>query len=654
MQRHFTSLLVLVVALLLTACSEESAEQPTASAQPAPATDQGTATTAAATTPESESESESELPPIEPGQDYHSFANVDQIRTRHLDLVLDVDFDRQVIDGEVTHHLERPDPTATTLVLDTRDLTIESVVAAPSGETLRWKLGETDAALGTPLRIEVPVGVEQVTIGYQTSPQASGLQWLDPVQTTGEHPFLFTQAQAIHARSFVPLQDTPGIRITFDAVMRTPPELRAVMGAVNDAQAPTDGEYTFEMPQPIPSYLLAFAVGDLAFRPMSERTGVYAEPAIVDAAAAEFADTEQMMQVAETLFGPYRWGRYDLLILPPSFPFGGMENPRLSFITPTVIAGDKSLVALIAHELAHSWSGNLVTNASWRDLWLNEGFTTYLESRIMEAVFGEDRRRMEDVLGYQSLVDDLKDLDPPDQRLTPDLRGRDPDDVFSNVPYEKGRLLLVYLESQFNRQTFDLFLRRYFDHFAFKSLTTEEFLTYLDANLLSKYPGKVALADVKRWLEQPGIPDMAVLPTSDAFTQVDQVRQAWLDGEIEAAALPVTDWTVHHWLYFLNNMPESLTPEQMAQLDASHELTTSGNNEIVHSWLRLAIEHRYQPAMERLEQYLVGIGRRKLIVPLYEDLMATDWGAPMARRIYERARPGYHPLAQGTLDDVVK
>lgn len=636
-------LLILPLLLGLIACSED---------QEAPANDAAGAAKPAANVTEATTPEDPDA--LDPARDYHSFANADQVVIDHMVLDLDVDFERKVLSGEARYRLERLDEEVSELVLDTRALTIESVSAG--GQALEYSMGEEDEALGTPLIVTLPEGVNELTVRYRTSPAASGVQWLDPVQTAGgEHPFLFTQSQAIHARSWIPLQDTPQVRFTYKATIRTPEALRAVMSAHNDPEAAEDGEFEFDMPQAIPSYLMALAVGDLDFKAMSERTGVYAEPQILDAAAEEFADTERMMVISEKLFGPYQWGRYDLLILPPSFPFGGMENPRLSFITPTVIAGDRSLVALIAHELAHSWSGNLVTNATWRDLWLNEGFTTYLTGRIMEAVYGADRKAMEAVLGYQDLLADLEAVDRPgDAHLAIDVRGRDPDDAFSNVPYEKGALMLSWLEHEFDRDTFDIFLRKYFDQYAFKSLTTEEFLDYLDANLLSKYPEKVTRKQVERWVYEPGIPDFAVLPESDAFASVDAARAAWLSGDRPLDDLDTEQWTVHEWLYFLNNMPDSLTVAQMAELDEAFALTDSKNNEIAHSWLRLAIEHHYEPAIPRLRDYLAGIGRRKLIVPLYADLMETDWGAPIAREVYAKARPGYHPLAQGTLDDIVK
>ncbi len=585
--------------------------------------------------------------------DSHSFANVDEAIVTHLDWNVDINFDDKTIRGVATLRFDQLDPAATELVLDTRDLTIFKAWSTADDESLEFRLMPGRGALGSALHIPLPKNGNQIAVEYQTSPAASGVQWLSPEQTDGkQHPFLFTQAQAIHARSFIPLQDTPRARLTYTATVRTPTALRAVMSAANDPDAPKDGEFEFNMPQAIPSYLIAIGVGDLEFQGMSERTGVYAEPALLEAAAKEFEDTEAMMVASEALFGPYRWGRYDLLILPPSFPFGGMENPRLSFITPTVIAGDKSLVGLIAHELAHSWSGNLVTNSNWNDLWLNEGFTVYLESRIMEVVFDQRRRRMEAVLGYQDLQENFADLPAADQRLVLELGERDPDDAFSNVPYEKGRLLLDWLENRFGRTVFDQFLRQYFDEFAFKSMHTDQFVAYLEAHLFDKNPGKATRAELDAWLHQPGVPDHAVLATSDAFDKIDAARSGWLTAG-NAASMNTEQWTVHEWLYFLNNLPPTLSSEQLAELDTAFALTASSNNEIAHSWLLIAIRNGYEPALPRLREYLVGIGRRKLIVPLYRELMNHEWGQTLARETYAKARPGYHPLAQGTVDAIV-
>lgn len=586
------------------------------------------------------------------GRDVHSYAEPDKVVTEHIHLDLDVDFAAKQLRGSATLSLKRIASGYDQLVLDTRDLTISKVeAAAPNGAfaPTTFSLDKADPALGSALRITLPADAKSVKVSYASSPTASGLQWLTANQTAGKkHPFMFSQAQAIHARSFIPLQDTPQIRVTYSAVIRTPKDLRAVMSADNDASQPTTGEYKFKMPQPIPSYLIAIAAGDLAFKPMSARTGVWAEPVTLDAAVKEFADTESMIVAAEKLYGPYVWGRYDLLILPPSFPFGGMENPRLSFITPTVIAGDKSLVSLIAHELAHSWSGNLVTNATWRDLWLNEGFTTYVENRIMEEVYGRDRAMMEQTLGRHDLLEDFAKVDEKDRALAIDMTGRDPDDAFSRVPYDKGAALLFYLEDKYGRDKFDAFVKGYFAAYKFKTLTTEEFVAYADKELIKKHQRGIKLPKLKEWIYQPGLPEDAPQPESPAFEAVDQQLAGFISGKLAANRIKAKTWTTHEWLRFLNGFADKPTVAQMQALDAAFKLTQTGNNEIAHVWLRAAIKADYKPAFPRLEQYLISIGRRKLIIPLYNLLAQTPANKAWAIEVFKKAEPGYHPLTIGS------
>ncbi len=550
--------------------------------------------------------------------DIHSYAQPGRIRVRHIELDLDVRFERRILEGSATLHFEPAEVPE--LVLDTRDLEIRSVENAAG-----FQLGARDPILGAPLTIPLARGAAWARIHYATSPDASGLQWLDPPQTAGRrHPFLYTQSQAIHARSWIPLQDTPAVRVTFDARVRTPAGLRAVMGAQMDGGR-------FRMDQPIPSYLIALAAGDLAFRELGPRSGVYAEPALVEAAAREFADTEAMIRAVEEMYGPYRWGRYDLLVLPPSFPFGGMENPRLTFTTPTILAGDRSLVSLVAHELAHSWSGNLVTNATWSDFWLNEGFTVYVERRIVEKVYGRERERMEAVLGRRELNREMTALAKRDRILHLDLTGRDPDDGCTLVPYEKGALLLATLESAVGRERFDAFLRAYFDHFAFRSITTADFLEYIRRELPNPVP-------LDEWIFRPEIPAGAAEPHSDAFARVEG---GW---PTDTGA-----WSTQEWLHFLR----SLKRPDMPHLDHEFHLTESGNAEILSQWLLMAVQAGYAPAFPALEQFLCAAGRRKFLKPLYSALMKTPEGEARARRIYARARAGYHPIAQSTVDGIV-
>ena len=600
-------------------------------------------------------------------KDASTLANVDAFVAKHLVLDLTADFTAKTLSGTAELRFDRRDADASEVVLDTRDLAIQKVeTATGSGAWMATthRLDAATPAFGSALHIAMPTGADRVRVTYSTSPSARGLQWLTPSQTAGKkQPFLFSQAEAIQARSFIPLQDTPGVRITYDATIRTPEPLVAVMAAemdpANAGPVLSDGPhriFKFTMPQAIPSYLIAIAIGDLAFKPMSDRTGVWAEPSMVDAAAREFEDTEKMMVTTEKLYGPYRWGRYDILVLPPSFPFGGMENPRLTFATPTVIAGDKSLVSLVAHELAHSWSGNLVTNATWRDFWLNEGFTTYLERRVVEALYGRHVADMQAVIGVNDLAESRKTLDKPgDRTLLPDLTGRDPDDAFSTVPYEQGRLFLVFLESKFGRDEFDIFLRKWFDEHAFQSATTEQFLAFLKAHLLDAKPGLVTDAQIQEWLHTEGIPAFAALPMSDAFAKVEQARDEWLKGgSIDALAKTASGWSTQEWIHFVDSLPRKMGASRLTALDQRFKLTESMNSEIAHVWYRLAIANRYTAAYPAMERYMIRIGRRKLIVPLYRDLAAYPEGVKLANRIFAEARDGYHPLAQTTIADILK
>ncbi|HVR43828.1 MAG TPA: M1 family aminopeptidase/hydrolase, partial [Thermoanaerobaculia bacterium] len=451
--------------------------------------------------------------------DPHSFSKPNDAVVEHLDLDLSVDFPGKKLIGRASLVVNNR-AGGSELWLDTRDLVIRNVTLGGEASPTGHRLGEAEGVLGRPLVIEIEPGTRRVNIEYETTPGAAAVQWLAPSMTAGGRwPFLFTQSQAILARTWIPLQDTPAVRFTYAATIRVPPPLMAVMSAENPTAAEPDGIYDFRMPQPIPSYLMALAVGDLEFRAIGERAGVYAEPSVVEKAAWEFADTPQMIEAAERMYGPYQWGRYDILVLPPSFPFGGMENPRLTFATPTILAGDRSLVSLVAHELAHSWSGNLVTNATWDDFWLNEGFTTYFENRIMEQVYGEDFARMLAALGRGDLDDEIVELGEtsPDTRLKLDLAGRDPDEGMTSVAYDKGSLFLRLIEQTVGRERFDRFLRSWFDRYAFQSRTTENFVEYLKQNLLT--PREQTAIRVDEWVYGPGVPSNAPVVQSERIAR---------------------------------------------------------------------------------------------------------------------------------------
>jgi leukotriene-A4 hydrolase len=591
--------------------------------------------------------------------DVHSRARPEHVCMRHIDLDLEVDFEHQRLLGHATLQIERTSNDETQpLILDSKKLNISKAETSVDGREFapaHFDIGQDDEILGASVTVTLPPKVKAVRIHYSTGPQASGLQWLSREMTSGkQYPFLFTQSEAINARSWIPLQDSPGVRVTYSARIHTPKGLRAVMSATNDPHNPRSGEHRFEMDLPVPPYLIALAVGDLEFKAIGPRTGVYAEPGVLNKAAEEFSDLEKMVRSVEELYGPYRWGRYDVLVLPPSFPLGGMENPRLTFVTPTILAGDKSLVSLLAHELSHSWSGNLVSNATWSDFWLNEGFTVYLERRILEKVFGKNRAEMEAVLGRQDLDREIADLKLSDQILHIDLMGRDPDDGLTDIPYEKGALFLKHLELTFGRKRFDAFLKAYFDHFAFQSITTADFAAYLEENLLRSNPELAAKVPVADWLYKPGLPGVAPAFRSEAYAKVDRQVQTWIDKKTPADALQTKDWSTQEWQHFLSVLPPNLTAAQMKDLDEALKLTQRTNAEIVCQWLLLSVQHGYEPAYARLEEFLTSQGRRKFLKPLYQELMKTPEGKNRARRIYAKARPTYHPLAAATIDALLK
>jgi leukotriene-A4 hydrolase len=590
--------------------------------------------------------------------DEHSYAEPQKVAISDLALDLALDFDSKTLAGTATLSLDWKDKAATELRLDTRDLTIEKA-EGDDGKggwvPLKFRLAGIDPVLGAKLTIETPGRNAKVRVTYRTSPTASGLQWMAPSMTEGKQlPFMFSQSQQIHARSWVPLQDTPSVRYTYSAHIKSRPDVMVLMSADNDPNAARDGDYTFKMPQKIPSYLMAIAAGDLKFQFISDRSGVWAEPAMLDRAVKEFADTEKMIVTAEGLYGRYRWDRYDMLVLPPSFPYGGMENPRLTFLTPTVIVGDKSLVSLIAHELAHSWSGNLVTFSSAKDAWLNEGFTSYVENRIVEALYGKDQADMESVISRNELKKEFAEIDPKLQTLAtaPGVLA-DPDNSSSATVYTKGAWFLHFLEERFGREKFDAFLRGYFDHFAFQSIDSEQFAQYAKANLLDKHPNIVSQAEFEEWLYKPGVPATAPHIQARRFGVVDSARLAWL-GSRQLPPPVITDaWVSQEWVHFIESLPRAMSVEQLAQLDAAYRFTGTMNGEIAQRWYPLAVDNGYTQANDAIAAFLKRVGRRKLIVPTYEALVKTEAGLALARQVFEEAKPGYHPITTGTVQEII-
>ncbi|NOK21602.1 M1 family metallopeptidase [Corallococcus carmarthensis] len=570
--------------------------------------------------------------------DPHSYNDSTQPETETLDWKARVDFRTRRLHAEATLTLK--EASAGPLDLDTRDLDIRGVVDA-QGRPLPYILAPPEPILGSRLRIELPAGVKQLTVRYRTSPEASALQWLTPPQTAGgQQPFLFSQCQAIHARSVVPLQDTPRIRIRYRASLRVPKQLKSVMAAsfVGREEHGVEAEEHYEMPQPVPPYLLAFAVGSLTCKELGPRSRVWAEPEALEDAADEFAGVDDMLKAAESLFGPYDWERFDLLLMPPSFPYGGMENPRLTFLTPTLIAGDKSLVNVVAHELAHSWTGNLVTNASAEHFWLNEGFTVFAERRILEALAGPEVAALHAALGRRSLDEALHHFraHPQLTALRTHLSGVDPDEAFSQIPYEKGYLLLRALEDAVGRPAFDGFLRRYLAKYRFQALTTEEFVRFTEAEL----PGALTKVDADAYLNRPGVPESAPRPTSARLEALEKLR-----GKVPSQA-DTKDWTPTEWQLFLESMPVDTSKDVFRQLDAKYALTDSRNSEVLVAWLVAALRAGFDAPLGRAEEFLGEVGRMKYLKPLYSVLASSRDHRKVARAAFEKNGARYHPIAR--------
>ena len=596
----------------------------------------------------------------EEARDEFTFARPTEARVTHIALDLALDFEAQSVFGTATLDVDAADGVDR-IVLDSDGLQVAGVTDG-LGNVLEWDMGEPVEGKGEPLTIELGEmtgpGLQQVVVAYTSAPEAEALQWLAPEQTAGgKHPFLFSQGQAILNRTWIPTQDSPGIRQTWEARITAPEPLTVVMSGIGqgDPQAVREGEdtraFTFRMDKPVAPYLIAIAAGDIVHRDLGPRTGVWAEPQMIDAAAEELADTEAMVDAAESLYGEYRWGRYDMIVLPPSFPYGGMENPVMTFLTPTFIAGDRSNTGLIAHELAHSWSGNLVTYASWRDGWLNEGVTSYIESRISEKVFGETRAAQERALSFAQIETMLEDegADSPLTAMrTPE--GTSPFDTAGAAIYDKGAVFLHTVESIVGREKFDAWLTRWFDAHAFEPATSEMFLADMRKSLIQ---GDQELEDrlmLDEWVYGAGLPDNVARPDPQVFAAVDAAAIAYADDRmLDAAAW--RDWSGAEQQRFMSRLPEQIGKAELARLDSTLGLSETGNNEVLFLWLKLALANRYDPAVPVAREFLSGVGRNKFVQPLFETLTEQgEWGMAIARPLYEKTRPGYHSYTRGQVD----
>ena len=587
-------------------------------------------------------------------KDEHTFSKPDLAVVKHLDLDIKVDFETQTISGKASWQIDNISK-GNEIIFDENTLNITKVTLGDDEKETKFELGPEVEFHGKPLHITIEPNTTKVNIYYSTTKDAVALQWLNPQQTADKKkPFLFSQGESIWSRTWIPCQDSPGIRFTYNAKVTVPKDLLAVMSAVNPQKKNDTGVYTFKQDKAIPSYLMAIAVGDIEFQSIDNRTGVYAEPSVLKKAAWEFAELGKMVVAAEKLYGPYRWGRYDVLVLPPSFPYGGMENPNLTFLTPGVIAGDRSLTSLLAHELGHSWSGNLVTNATWDGIWLNEGFTTYVEHRIGEEIFGKREAKMQDVLTRKDLDDNIAEYGKtnPDTRLKVSLTGRNPDDGISQIPYVKGYNFLKVIEQAVGREKFDPFIKNYFDAHAFQSITTEDFVKYLNENLIK---GDKTLADkikAEDWIYKPGIPSNITPSVSEDFNAIDVIQKEWRKTGVKGLSQKIKSTTEKQ--HFIDYLPADITVEEMTAIDAEFSFTKNGNFVIKRQWFVQAIRHQYKTAYPAIEQFMIGTSRTGSLMTLYKELVKTSEGKDWAKTIFDKAKSGYHATTIQSVEGLLK
>jgi len=586
--------------------------------------------------------------------DEHSYSKPELAVVKHLDLDIKVDFDTQTISGKASWTIDNVSK-GNEIIFDENTLNITKVTLGDEEKETKFELGPDVEFHGKPLHITIEPNTTKVNIYYSTTKDAVALQWLKQEQTADKKkPFLFSQGESVWSRTWIPCQDSPGIRFTYNAKVTVPKDLLAVMSAVNPQKKNDTGVYTFKQDKAIPSYLMAIAVGDIEFQSIDNRTGVYAEPSMLKKSAWEFAELGKMVVAAEKLYGPYRWGRYDVLVLPPSFPYGGMENPNLTFLTPGVIAGDRSLTSLLAHELGHSWSGNLVTNATWDDIWLNEGFTTYVEHRIGEAIFGEKEFEMQNVITRKELIDNVAEYGEtsPDTRLKVSLTGRNPDDGISMIPYVKGYAFLRVIENAVGREKFDVFIKNYFDAHAFKSITTEDFIKYYNENLIK---GDKALADkikAEDWIYKPGIPSNITTVSSADFDAIDKIQKSWRESGVAGLSKKIT--TTAEKQHFIDHLPADITAKEMEAIDKEFNFTNGGNFIIKRQWFIQAISHQYKAANPAIEQFLIGSSRTGSVMMLYKEMAKTQEGKVWAKQIFDKAKSGYHATTIQAVEDLLK
>jgi aminopeptidase N len=583
-------------------------------------------------------------------KDSTSYTDLTQGKIMHIDFRIGVDFSTRTLDIEARYQMQ--EPVHGSLYLDTFKINLKQ--AHVDGRELKWEFDIRDDILGERLHLKGLEGDSTFTLMFRTAPEARALQWLNATQTAGgNYPFLYSQCQASHARSIFPCQDTPSVRFTYSAEVEVPQGLVGAMAAEQLEVQEGSGQavFSFRMPQPIPSYLFALAVGNLAFREFGPRTGIYAEPELMEAAAWEFAENETKMTEAEKLLGPYLWGRYDLLVLPPSFPYGGMENPRLTFLTATSILGTRGQTSLITHELAHAWTGNLVTNATWQDFWLNEGWTTYAESRITEVLEGKDVEDLRAAFSETQLIAVMERIGVDSPLTCLKLPGdeKDADSFTTIIPYYKGCFFLKECEYAVGRERFDAFIQKYMAGFQFQSLTTEAFLDFLRVEL----PDVFEKVDVQQWVYKPGLPEEWHGPKSYLFDEVQQVLNDYQQGT-RPTKEQVQDWHRFQFFSFLQGLPRKIPIQDCPYLEDILELEKRNDAGYYSFFYTTCIASGYEAVLPHVEQFMERVGRMLYILPIVRAMIETDWSREHIRPLFERLRDRHHQITIHSIEGLLK
>ncbi|EGF79700.1 hypothetical protein BATDEDRAFT_19784 [Batrachochytrium dendrobatidis JAM81] len=605
--------------------------------------------------------------------DPNSFANSHEAIIRHTHLNLTTDFDAKILHGFVEHTVSIVAASgANKVVLDSSYVDVKSVVIATDSTSLKFEVASRHDLFGSALTIYFgsTLACDQkviVRIEYSTTSKCTALQWLNPSQTVGKtYPYLFSQCQAIHARSLLPCQDTPSVKHTYSAELTVPAELRALMSAVNAGESSSASAkhktFKFEQKISIPSYLIAIAVGNIHGKRVGPRSTVWSEPEVVEAAAWEFADTESFIKTGEDLLTPYVWGVYDLLLLPASFPFGGMENPCLTFVTPTLLAGDRSLVDVVAHEIAHSWMGNLVTTQNWEHFWLNEGFTVFIERKIAGRLHGEPVRHFDAIIGMKSLREAVEHYEESGHMeytcLCPKMTGQDPDDAFSSVPYEKGFNLLFYLEKLVGGPAvFEPYVKAHVEKFSHKSITTADFHKFL-----FEYFGKVEngsklsvlhAVDWDSWFNKPGMPvvenefDASLAHACEDLAKRWNLSRKESDPKFDAAEFSKLDSNQKvMFLKKLLDMP-AFEAHTLDAMDRIYSLSLIKNAEVKFCWQMLCLSSELERIFPEVVEFISQVGRMKFVRPLYRALYKCKNGAELSKSTFLKHRDFYHPICAG-------